>query len=80
MPDRSTLSGAEPGKSYILIGLDGGQGLVEKISAMGLNMGVTFKVVTNSGHGPVSLEVRQTRLGIGRGMAERIRIREVEVE
>ena len=72
-----SLSSAEVGKSYVLLTLVGGANFREKISSMGLNTGVTFRVIANSGHGPVGLEVRNTRLGIGRGMADKIRVREI---
>jgi ferrous iron transport protein A len=73
-----TLSDARAGKYYKLAAFQAGRMLKEKIYSMGLNSGVRFKVLLNPGHGPVELEVRQTRLGIGRGMAQRIRVREVE--
>jgi Fe2+ transport system protein FeoA len=72
-----SLSSAEVGKSYVLLALIGGANFREKISSMGLNSGVKLRIIANSGHGPVGLEVRNTRLGIGRGMAERIRVREI---
>lgn len=73
-----TLSNTRVGRRYTLVGMDGGQALKERIFSMGLNSGCTFKIIANSGHGPVGLEVRQTRLGIGRGMADKIRVEEVE--
>ena len=72
-----SLSSAEVGKSYVLLSLTGGEGFREKISSMGLNSGVRLRIIANSGHGPVGLVVRNTRLGIGRGMAEKIRVREI---
>jgi Fe2+ transport system protein FeoA len=73
-----TLSDTRVGRKYTLISLDGGQTIRERIYSMGLNSGCVFKVIANSGHGPVGLEVRQTRLGIGRGMADKIKVEEVE--
>ena len=70
------LGNAEAGKSYTMLGLEGGQAFREKIYSMGLNPGVTFKILLNSGHGPIQLEVRRTKLAIGRGMANRIKIKE----
>jgi len=70
------LSQASLGRSYIMVDLDGGQMLKEKIYSMGLNPGVKFKIIANSGKGPLGLEVRQTKLAIGRGMAGKIKIRE----
>lgn len=76
--NKLTLSNTRTGKSYTLVGFDGGQQLREKIYSMGLNSGAIFTIISNPGYGPVGLEVRQTRLGIGRGMAAKIRVREVE--
>jgi Fe2+ transport system protein FeoA len=76
----TTLSTALEGGRYALIGFDGGQNLRERICSMGLNSGAVIKVIANSGHGPVGVEVKRTKLGIGRGMAEKIRVREVACE
>lgn len=73
-----TLSDACVGLFYSLVGLEAGQQLKEKISSMGLNSGANFKIIANSGHGPVGLEVRGSRLGIGRGMSGKIRVIEIE--
>lgn len=70
------LDDAHVGKTYTMLGLEGGQAFREKIYSMGLNPGVKFKILLNSGHGPIEIQVRQTKLAIGRGMARRIKIRE----
>jgi len=70
------LDSAQVGKTYTMLGLEGGQTFREKIYSMGLNPGVKFKILLNSGHGPIEIQVRQTKLAIGRGMAHRIKIRE----
>lgn len=72
------LGHAKVGKVYTLVGFSASQNFKDKICAMGLNSGARIKIISNSGHGPVGLEVRQTRLGIGRGMAMKIKVREVE--
>lgn len=75
---RLTLSETKVGRTYMLVSFEAGQRLREKISSMGLNSGARFTIIANSGHGPVGLEVRQTRLGIGRGMALKIKVKEIE--
>ena len=70
------LDNAVEGKTYAMLGLEGGQAFREKIYSMGLNPGVKFKILLNPGYGPIQLEVRRTKLAIGRGMAHRIKIRE----
>jgi Fe2+ transport system protein FeoA len=76
--NRLPLSEARVGRAYEFVGCEAGRQLKEKVYSMGLNSGARLKITNNSGHGPVGLEVRQTRLGIGRGMAARIWVREVE--
>lgn len=70
------LSDACEGCFYTMVGLEKGNRFREKVYSMGLNPGVRFKILINSGHGPVELEVRQTKLAIGRGMTQKIKIRE----
>ena len=70
------LDSATKGRTYTMLGLEGGQSFREKIYSMGLNPGARFRIIQNSGHGPIEVEVRQTKLAIGRGMASRIKIRE----
>ncbi len=72
------LSETSEGLIYTLVKLEAGRDLKEKISSMGLNSGAHFKIIANSGHGPVGLEVRGSRLGIGRGMSGKIRVIEIE--
>ena len=76
--DTLTLSDTRVGKIYKLVGFEACQELKEKIYSMGLNSGARLKIIGNSGHGPVGLEVRQTRLGIGRGMSHKILVKEID--
>lgn len=53
-----------------------GYRLKTRLSDMGL-VGCVFKVIVKSQKGPILVEVRGTRLAIGRGMCEQIEIEEV---
>jgi ferrous iron transport protein B len=68
---------AKAGRYYAMVDIEGGRKLKEKLYSMGLNPGVKFKIVVNSGAGPIGIEVRQARLAIGRGMAAKIKIEEM---
>jgi Fe2+ transport system protein FeoA len=70
------LDASTTGETYVMVGFEGGHRFREKIYSMGLNPGVKFKTIRNSGHGPIEIEVRQTKLAIGRWMAARIKIKE----
>lgn len=74
-----TLSDTRVGHKYILIKFEAGRQLRERISSMGLNSGSHLTIISNSGHGPVGLEVKRTRLGIGRSMAQKIRVKEIAI-
>ena len=71
-----TLSGALTDIEYTLIRFSGGEKFRDKIYAMGLNPGARFRVLINTGHGPIEIEVRRNKLAIGRGMAEKLLIKE----
>ena len=73
--DRLYLGDGTVGASYTMVAFEGGQAFREKLYSMGLNPGVKVKILINTGHGPVEIEARQTKLAIGRGMAGRIIIR-----
>ena len=66
------LSRVPQGARVRLIRVDAGLGLRSRLSAMGLVPGVEMLVVTNRGAGPAVVEVKGTRLALGRGMALKI--------
>ncbi len=68
------LSMIKAGESVRLIKVESGNGLRQRMVAMGLLPGSSFEVVKNRGDGPVVLCVKGTRLIIGRGMSEKIMV------
>lgn len=76
--DELTLNEAGVGGLYAVVDFDAGRSLQQRIFSMGLNSGARFTILSNSGRGPVELLVRQTKLGIGRGMSRKIRVKKVE--
>ena len=52
--------------------IHGGHGLRRRLSAMGLVPGMEVEVVRNDHGGPLIVEVLDTRLMLGRGMAHKI--------
>jgi ferrous iron transport protein A len=49
-------------------------GLANRLAAMGLMVNVELKVVRNGHPGPFVVMVRDTKLVLGRGMADKIRV------
>lgn len=62
------------GKTVRLVSINGGRGMVRRLTEMGLVPGTEMTVFRNSGTGPFLLAVNGTRLALGRGMAYRIRV------
>lgn len=60
------------GRRVLLIAVDAGQGLQGRLAAMGLVPGVEIEVLRNSAHGPFLIKVKDSRIMLGRGMAQKI--------
>ena len=53
----------------------GGFGFKQRMAEMGLINGAIIKVVKNDSHGPVIVNVNNTRIALGRGMCDKITVR-----
>ncbi len=72
------LSEMEGGDRGVITGLQGGHGMVGRLTAMGIRTGKKLTKVSGMfGGGPVVVQVEGTQVAVGRGMASRI---EVELE
>ncbi len=70
---RTPLSAIDAGETVSLIEIQGGRKLRKRFADLGLNVGMSIRVVQNAHSGPLILAVKDdTRLAIGRGMAGKI--------
>jgi ferrous iron transport protein A len=66
----------EAGQTVELVRIGECRRLRKRLADLGLNVGLNVRVVQNSFAGPLILAVREdSRLAIGRGMAQRILVR-----
>jgi Fe2+ transport system protein FeoA len=72
-----TLANALIGETVRLITIEGGTQIRRRLADMGLSTGMEVKVITGIEHGPIILAVKDSRLAIGRGMAEKIIVEKV---
>jgi Fe2+ transport system protein FeoA len=72
-----SMADAVPGKKYRIVRISGGCRLNSRLCAMGFIPGEIFYVSVASRGGPLCVFVKGTKFAIGRGMAERIQIREI---
>jgi Fe2+ transport system protein FeoA len=68
------LSDAASGEKVRIVRVVAGGGLHGRLAAMGLLPGETVEVVHNSAWGPFILNVKGTRIILGRGMARSIEV------
>ena len=69
-----TLSSAGQNERVRVNRIDGGEGLRTRLAAMGIMPGAAMSIVRNSLWGPLIVNVRGSRLVLGRGAADKIAI------
>lgn len=75
MPDKKQvpLSQIEAGKSVRIVQVEGGRGMINRLSALGIRPGQKVtKVSSMFMRGPVTIQVGNAQIAIGFGMAKRI--------
>ncbi|GAI64119.1 unnamed protein product [marine sediment metagenome] len=75
MPERkqTTLAGMQIGQSGVVIQIQGGHGLVNRLNSLGIRPGKRItKTSSMIMRGPVTIQVDRAQVAIGFGMARRI--------
>lgn len=60
------------GEEAELVDVRGGYGIKRRLAALGLNPGMRVTVIQNAMRGPIVLSVMDSRIALGRGMAQKI--------
>jgi len=72
--DSILLTQAPAGSRVRLRSVTGGCALATRLRAMGLHPGVEIQVVRNTGHGPIIVDINGSRLMLGRGVMDKVRV------
>ncbi len=67
-----SLSDVKTGKSAIIKQLSGGKEFTNRVAALGFTLGTKITVLQNFGAGPVIIELRDSRIALGRGEARKV--------
>ncbi len=68
-----TLAGMQIGQSGVVVQIQGGHGLVNRLNSLGIRPGKRLtKISSMIMRGPVTIEVDRAQVAIGFGMARRI--------
>ncbi len=62
----------------VIAELRGGAGFVSRLATLGFTPGASLNMVQNFGHGPLIVLVRDARIALGRGEANKILVRKSE--
>ncbi|MFH1625867.1 MAG: FeoA domain-containing protein, partial [Pseudomonadota bacterium] len=71
------LTTVSPGERVQIEAFNGGGEMARRLTDMGLNLGTEVQVINKGNPGPFLIAVRGARLGIGRGLANKIMVRPV---
>ena len=74
MEESMNLCGAQIGGTYRVVGINLPRAAHRRLAALGLTAGTRVTVLNNKRSGSVIFNVRGTRLAVGRGIAENIRV------
>lgn len=78
MRDRILLKDTVNKLKVRLVKIEAGQALKARLAAMGLLPGVQFQVLNNGYPGPFIIDLKGTKIALGRGMAGKILVRASE--
>lgn len=66
------LTLASVGEEVCLVDIRGGQELRKRLADLGFNIGMTLRIVQKDVNGPMILAVKDSRMVLGRGMAQKV--------
>ena len=64
-------------KEVKLVSITGGARIKKRLADLGLNIGMTITVLRKNGGGPMILAVKDSRLALGIGMANKIMVEDI---
>jgi len=67
-----SLSSVRTGESVRIKRIDSGHTLLSRLATLGFTPGTQLQVIQNRGRGPLIVNVRGTRVALGRGEASKI--------
>ena len=68
-----------PGETVTVTTVRAGYGLQRRLADMGLTPGVQIRVINSQMPGPVLIDLRGSRLGLGFGVAQKILVKEGQI-
>jgi ferrous iron transport protein A len=70
------LSEIEEGAIVTVVAIQGGRGIRSRLTTIGLMPGAKITVMLNGGRGPFVVIIKNSRMALGRGIADKIMVTE----
>jgi ferrous iron transport protein A len=70
--DLVSLASIKTGEIGYIRQVNGGRGFISRLATLGFTLGAAVHMVQNFGHGPIIVMVRDARVALGRGEAEKV--------
>jgi Fe2+ transport system protein FeoA len=67
----------QTGDSVQIRAMQGGHQFLSRLASLGFTPGARLRVIQNFGHGPIIVNLRDTRVALGRGEADKILVKRV---
>lgn len=67
-----SLDGMKKGEQAVLLSVNGGRGIVSRLSSLGFTPGAALEMTQNYGRGPLVVTIRGSRVALGRQEARKI--------
>jgi len=79
--DRIPLTALKKGEKAIIVSHKGGRGFENRMSSLGLRPNAVIKKISSQlFHGPVTIQVGNSQIALGHGMARRIMVERISGE
>jgi len=72
--ERIPLSALTAGEVGVVRELAGGRGFMSRLATLGFTPGAELTMVQNFGRGPLIVNIRDTRIALGRGEAAKVHV------
>lgn len=73
-----SLNDVRAGKSVRVAAIDAGKSLKNRLAALGILVNAALKIIRNDGAGQIIIQVRQSKIILGRGMTHKIMVTEAK--
>lgn len=78
-PTQNYLDNLLPGQTAQVVALSGGRCMVSRMVSLGFTPGAMIQVIQNFGHGPLIVNVRDTRVALGRFEARSVVVKQASI-